>query len=144
MGAGNQDSNRLHVALAGWQGDGAMTRQVDTYNHTVGAMALDYPWWQVIRISPNSFIESDEAYDDWYVTLYEYDPDTGETVVGPLNLNHKVVMRTARQVVDDPQYSDYFRSECRNLIRDADDADFDQPLADALIQVALLGEVKYG
>lgn len=120
-----------------------MTKQIDTYNHMIGSGAILYPWWAIERdSSPESLSVPDNAYDGWEVILWEVDPETGETVSGPHTVNHAVSMRAANSIARDNQWNTSLRAECWNLIRD-DDADFDQPSADVVLQVALFGDTKY-
>lgn len=114
----------------------------DTYDHTIGAGALSFGWW--LGCETTGVSASGDVADDWQATLTAEDGDGDpKTVV----VGHAQIMSAARKIIGDdgvPYVSDTARRQCRALVFDADDADFDAGTGDELLQAAVLGEVVFG
>lgn len=118
----------------------AITAQ-STYDIFIGSGALTHPWYQ--EISDN---KPDEGTDEWSVTFTEFG-DNREPV-GRHTITHKDVMRAVRKISSKDGadlINPEVRKQCRALVFKGPDAvDFDSGMADAVLQVAVFGEVAYG
>lgn len=109
-----------------------------TQDHMLGSGALSWSWWL------NAAVTGADT-PAWEAALTIEDPyEEGKTRTAVVS--HDVVMTTARLIVSDrPQYaSDALVRECRHLLADADEADFDASSANELLQVIVLGKIAYG
>jgi hypothetical protein len=108
----------------------------DTQDHILGSGALGYEWWHAVT-------ETGMDTPDWSAVITADDGDDGEAIA---TVNHSAVMKAARAIMKDkPKYaSDALVRECRNLVFDADNADFDANSADELLQFIVLGEIVFG
>ena len=114
----------------------------DTFDHMLGAGALGYEWWHAVDttgVEPNGY----DATPEWSAKITADNGDGGEVTT---TINHKAVLKAARQVMaSPPKYaSDALVRECRHLIFDADETDFDACSADELLQFMVLGEIVFG
>lgn len=111
----------------------------DTWDHVFGAGALTWDWWLA---SESRGVNGGDVEPDWQVTVTVGEPGDAETAT----VTHARLMTAARRVLRArPRYaSDALVRECRNLVFEADAADFDAASGDELLQVAVLGEVVYG
>jgi hypothetical protein len=117
----------------------------DTVDAFIGSGALSYSWWRVGDFYGTNELTSPE---DWYLVLTEVgdDGEPGESV----RVDHTTVMRAVNKLArtalaDRPRYmAETVIRECRNLISDPDDADFDADSADQVLQFMMFGEVVYG
>jgi hypothetical protein len=120
----------------------------DTNIHFVGSGALSYEWWSVVADTGDA-LGADPA-DDWSVTLQESQEDPEEEPPPAFQLDHKALSKAvntlARLAKDKrPEFmSEETVRQCREFIKDPDDADFDADTADQVIQYALLGKIVYG
>jgi len=108
----------------------------DTQDHMLGAGAFTFSWWRKAVITG-------EDTPDWSATLTIEDGNGGlKTEV----INHHLVLAAARKVIQHkPEYaSNALVRECLNLVFNGDEADFDAPSSDELLQVMTLGEIVYG
>lgn len=126
----------------------------DTFDHVFGSGALSYEWW--LRADYHIDERGKQSADDWAVDVTA-DNGNGGTVT--VMVDHKLIMKTARYVLDNkgklsparpngtqtyPAWSKALERECQRLVLSADDADFDADIADELLQLAVLGEVVFG
>ena len=138
----------------------------DTCDLIMGSGATTYSWYEDIR--DTHLYEAGgagEAFDDWHCTLIMENPEEDGHL--PVTVNHKEVMKWARHVIankgkrllygkqgiwrvqvplntDRRAWSTTLESECRNLIFDVDECDFDADSADELLQLIAYGEVVFG
>ena len=108
----------------------------DTFDHAIGAGALTYSWWLNTK-------SKNVDTPDWEVTLTGGgDGDDEKTAT----VNHAAVLKAARAILKNrPEYaSNALVRECRNLIFDADETDFDAASSDELLQMIVFGEIIYG
>lgn len=114
----------------------------DTYDHMFGSGALSYSWWLDTKTTG---VEGGtwKVSPDWSVEVTADDGNDGRTTV---TVNHAEVMKAARKVLDTPpKYSsDALAQECRHLIFNNDETDFDANSADELLQFIVLGEIVFG
>lgn len=113
----------------------------DTYDHMFGSGATSYSWWLSTKTTG---VDADfKASDDWSVEVSCDNGDEGKTTT---TVTHAAVLKAARKVLDSkPQYaSETLVVECKNLIFDADEADFDAVVGDELLQLIVLGEIVFG
>lgn len=123
----------------------------DTYDHLFCSGALQYDWWYSAGYLG---VSTGELSPEWSVELTADNGDGGETTV---TVNHKLVMKTAKEVLANkgkaltlpsgtsyPAWSLELERNCSALVFDADDADFDADSADELLQLIVLGEVVFG
>lgn len=112
----------------------------DTFDHMIGSGALGYGWWRGVKIAgaPDA-----EATPEWAATITAEDGDGSDKVV---TFGHKEVLAAARKVIESPpEYgSSALLRECKHLIFDADETDFDANSADELLQFIVLGQIIYG
>jgi hypothetical protein len=113
----------------------------DTYDHALGSGALTFSWWRSTRNVRGISRDFDVA-DDWAVEVTAEGGDGNDVTV---TVDHAAVMAAARQVIKEvPKYaSARLAIECRNLVFDADNADFDAAVGDELLQLIVLGELVY-
>jgi hypothetical protein len=114
----------------------------DTFDSLFGSGAMMYSWWidaEFTGIDSGGHIQT----IDWTAKVTADDGNDGETVA---TIDHKAILKAARQVMKArPEYaSDALVRECRNLIFDADELDFDANSADEILQVIVLGEIVFG
>ena len=121
----------------------------DTYDHTFGAGCLEHEWWISVRQTVGSMSDIDQP-GNWEVSVTA---DDGEGTEANKLVNHNVVMQAALAILfakdTDLNGSGRFvsktlREECRNLLYNAENADFDAITSDELLQVAVLGEIIFG
>jgi hypothetical protein len=114
----------------------------DTYDHMFGSGATSYSWWLGTKTTGVD-MTAWKAGDDWSVEVTADDGNDGETTV---TVDHAAVLKAARQVIKaQPQYSsDALLRECKHLIFDNDETDFDANSADELLQVIVLGQIIFG
>ena len=126
----------------------ALTPQ-DTHAHIIGSGALSYSWWY---IKESHHGEGLHAPDDWYVVVLEDDPDDGddgEPGGDPIRFDHKALSKAvntlARTGADHrPLYMTLgVLRECRELIKDPQNADLDADMADQVLQYVAFGKVVY-
>lgn len=127
-------------------------KPADTALSIFGACAQDYDWYAAVK---SDFEHGDDfdAPDDWSYTVTMYNDADAPSMsdVTTVRINHTVIMRTARKIVNRgydtlPDYarpSNACREACKALIFDVDSADFDADTADQVLQLAVLGEVRY-
>jgi hypothetical protein len=114
----------------------------DTYDHMFGSGALSYSWWRGTKTTGVDGATR-RASDDWSIKVTCEDGNDGEITV---TVDHATVLRAARKVIDSPpKYgSSALVQECKHLIFDNDETDFDANSADELLQYICLGEVVFG
>lgn len=112
----------------------------DTYDHMFGSGALSFSWWRGAKIL--SGIKDGIAEPDWAVEVTCENGDGGRTTT---TVNHASVLRAAHKVIQDlPEYaSSALVRECKNLVCDADEIDFDAASGVELLQVICLGDVVF-
>lgn len=124
----------------------------DTFDHVFGSGALQWEWW-LKTVEHN--VSRGDVSADWSVDVTADDGNDSQVTV---KVDHKRVMKTARYVLAHKgqtaprltpgtpyrAWSESLERECSNLIFRADEADFDAPCADELLQLAMLGEVVFG
>jgi hypothetical protein len=107
----------------------------DTWDIVIGCGALDYEWWHNVTTT------GDDT-PAWSATITADNGNGGEVAV---TVDHKAVMRAARMIMTDAEYvNSALRRECKNLIFNADEMDFDAASGDSLLQVMVLGEIVFG
>jgi len=114
----------------------------DTFDHMIGSGALSYEWWHAVDVNgvkANGY----DAEDDWSAVISADNGDGGEATV---TINHAAVLKAARAVIAKPPRfaSDALVRECRHLVFNADETDFDANSADELLQIMVLGEIVFG
>lgn len=118
------------------------TTAQDTYDIFIGSGALDFYWYQEISDDNPREITG----DDWSISFTEYSENGPE---GSHTISHKLVMRAVRRIAskdsDGIAINGEVRKRCMALVFKGPDAvDFDSGMADAVLQVAVFGEVTYG
>lgn len=115
----------------------------DTYDHMFGSGATSYSWWLGTKIVKGVDTQTWNVEPDWEVEVTCDNGDEGKTTT---TVTHAAVLKAARKVLDSkPQYaSETLVVECKNLIFDADEADFDAVVGDELLQLIVLGEIVFG
>jgi hypothetical protein len=122
----------------------------DTYDHVLGAGAFTYSWWRKCETTGLDATGLD-ATDDWSATVTCDDGDGGTKTA---TFGHKDVIRMAARVIAaarsedcQPAFQQISRSlvrDCRALVFNADEADFDAGTSDEMLQLLVLGEVVFG
>lgn len=115
----------------------AITAQ-DTYDIFIGSGALTHPWYQEITD------DNPKITDEWSISFTEEHDGEPE---GQHTLTHKMVMRAVRKIASKDGaelVNTRIRKQCTALVFKGPDAvDFDSGAADAVLQVAVFGEVTY-
>ena len=104
----------------------------DTYDHMFGSGATQYSWWLGTKTTG---VDMDlEGQRRLVGRGHVRDGNDGETTV---TVDHAAVLRAARKVLDSPpKYaSSALVQECKHLMFDNDETDFDANSADELLQV---------
>jgi len=116
----------------------------DTYSIFVGSGALSYPWYEMIAF--NNMGEDIDPLDDWSVT-FELPSEFAENEGKRYTLSHALIMRTVHKIVRGAQkgisLNGEVRKECRAMLRDVEDCDFDAGTADCVLQAAAFDDVIY-
>lgn len=107
----------------------------DTQDHMLGSGALSWDWWR-------NEVTVNADTPDWESVL----TIEGEDENISFTIRHSTIMRIARKIIrNKPEYaSDELVRQCRNLVFNADETDFDASSADELLQVTVFGKVVYG
>jgi hypothetical protein len=130
----------------------------DTADLILGSGATSYEWYlgsKDSRVWTGKTI-GNEVFKDWHITLLMEDPEDSDDHSVEVLLNHKMVMKWARHVVKNKgkeveyrpgrwyrAWSVALEDACAALVFNVDDADFDAPSADELIQLAAYGRVVF-
>lgn len=114
----------------------------DTFDHMIGSGAFSWEWWQNVKVTGTQ-PDGGDATDDWEAEITADDGNDGTVTV---TIGHRDVMKAARAVLaQPPRYaSTLLARECGHLVFNADETDFDAPLADELLQFMVLGEIVFG
>jgi hypothetical protein len=138
---GTCSDNRAEGAqdTEGWKQVKSATPK-DTWDHMFGSGATTYSWWLKLKFTG---VHDGEVEPGWSCELT---CDNGNGGRKTKIVSHVVVMSYARHVMShDIEYiGEATKRECRNLVFDADDVDFDAASADNLLQYIVLGEVVFG
>lgn len=115
----------------------------DTFDHMMGSGAIQWSWWTNLKWNVAPDPGSTNVPDNWECVLTCED---GNYESKSAVINHKEVMKAARFVMsNDIRFMSVItKQECRNLIFDRDEVDFDAGTADELLQYMVLGEVVFG
>lgn len=115
----------------------------ELHDHFIGAGALSYPWW----VQAEENFPGLEVPEDWEITgIIGGSEDEGDTlrpfrITGALLWVVVVAIGSGR--VPGIDYDSNVAVQCRLLETYPDAADFDQGLADIVLQVAVEGTVIY-
>ena len=126
-----------------------MTRHIDTYWAVIGAAPFTWSWWQPMdeRLPEDDpFGDYPRKWINWSVSAAELGDDG--SIVSTHTFTHADIVRACQAILGGIPGHD-FRAEvqanCTELLYgDPDDVDFDADGADAVLQVAAFGEVRYG
>lgn len=114
----------------------------DTFDHVFGSGATSYSWWVTVEGQGDTNMAAVYQPLQWQVLVTA---DDGDGTLKTVLVNHQTVMHAARTIVADDSYANtILRRECRNLVFDADEADFDACSGDVLLQYIVLGGLVYG
>lgn len=118
----------------------------DSEMHIFGAgIPSYYEWWHSFDREREHQAEFPfDAPDDWMYTVVAEDPETdGKTI--RKEIRHSNIMQAARKIIEKGfDANSTIKSECRNLLFDVDAADLDAVIADAVLQVAVYGDIIFG
>jgi hypothetical protein len=114
----------------------------DTYDHIFGSGATSYSWWRGLK-TEDIDLETFKVEDGWSVLVTCEDGNDGRRSVV---VDHHAIMRYARRLISEPpQYAgDAVIRECKHLLFNAEETDFDADSADQLLQFIVLGEIVFG
>lgn len=116
----------------------------DTYSIFIGSGALQYPWYEMIAF--NNVGDDIDPPDNWSVT-FELPREFTENENKRYTLDHASIMRAVHKIVRGVARGVHpnglVRKECRTLLRDVEDCDFDADLADCVLQVVAFNSVNY-
>lgn len=119
----------------------------ETHDHTLGTGALMYDWWLYSDCANH---DCDEADENWQVELVIEDP-IGDGGIGKI-VTHQDIIDAAWRIISEGPAEDHPNEwvnldmirACGTLLFNPDAADFDAPMGDSLLQVAVLGYVPFG
>lgn len=113
----------------------------DTFDHVFGSGATSYSWWVTVEGQGDTDMSDVDQPLAWVVLVTA---EGGDGHLKTAYVTHSTVMHAARLIVADDDYrGSVLREECRNLIFDADEADFDSIAGDSLLQYIVLGGIIY-
>lgn len=126
---------------------GRQATPANTCELIMGSGATSFEWYHGHGAMYLYELGSSTPRDDWSVTLLMEDPEDSDDSLA-VTVNHEAVMQTAQWVVDNQRYrrvqkftgsyeawSETLERQCRNLLDDAGEADFDAASADELLQL---------
>jgi hypothetical protein len=107
----------------------------NTFDHMMGAGALSWSWWA-------SAPAKGAGTPGWKVALTGGYPGEEKTAT----VTYAVVLKAARAVTGNTPEgaSAALVRECRHLIFDAEETDFDAASSDELLQLIVFGKIIYG
>lgn len=116
----------------------------ETFSMFIGSGALSYPWYEEIAF--NNTGDDIDPPDDWSVT-FELPREFAENEGKRYTLNHKLIMRAVHKIVSGQQKginpNGVVRQQCRIMLRDFEDCDFDAGTADCVLQAVAFNDVVY-
>lgn len=116
----------------------------ETFNMFIGSGALSFPWYD--EISFNNTGDDIDPPDNWSVT-FELPREFAENEGKRYTLNHRRIMRTVHMIVRGLQKginpNGEVRQQCRAMLRDVEDCDFDAGTADCVLQATAFNDVVY-
>lgn len=116
----------------------------ETFSMFIGSGALSYPWYEEIAF--NNTGDDIDPPDDWSVT-FELPREFAENEGKRYTLNHKLIMRAVHKIVSGQQKginpNGVVRQQCRIMLRDFEDCDFDAGTADCVLQAVAFDDVVY-
>lgn len=127
-----------------------------SYTHIFGSGALSYSWFRRAKCV-NWDGNYDNVPDNWEVLVTIEDGDADENdrpTRKTVAVNHKNIMAACRKILADREMDEHGFTkkygagnltirECRNMIYDADEVDWDAPLASNLLEIITIGKVTY-
>jgi hypothetical protein len=118
----------------------------DTYAAITQSGFSQLPWCgQVVAHNGEKAGQDEESQGQWLVSVEILNPDADMPPYTTGTLSHDLVMHAARQVLDKPPVfaTASLMRACRHLLSEADNVDLSAAAADALAQVAVLGDIVY-
>lgn len=119
-----------------------------TYENLMGVSGEQWSWWAEWADPYGMYgVGSDTRTvpDDWTVTGKIADPDDpNERITIPFELNHAKILAAVKRLAFMPNVREEVVRECRQLLANADSCDFDADSGDAVLQIAVLGDIVYG
>lgn len=116
----------------------------DTYSLFIGSGALSFPWYEMIAF--NNIGDDIDPPDNWSVT-FELPREFAENEGKRYTLDHASIMRTVHRIVRGNQKginpNGAVRKECRIMLKDVEDCDFDAGTADCVLQAVAFDDVPY-
>lgn len=115
----------------------------DTFSIFIGSGALSYPWYEMIAF--NNTGDDIDPPDNWSVTFElprEFEENEGQRYT----LDHASIMRTVHKIVRGYQQgvgNGETRKQCRAMLNDVEDCDFDANSADCVLQAVAFNDVVY-
>lgn len=118
----------------------------DTYAAITRSGFNQLPWWgQIVAHNGETDGQTEDSQGQWLVSVEILNPDADMPPYTTGTLSHDLVMHAARQVLDNPPSfaTASLMRACRHLLSEADNLDLSAAAADALAQVAVLGDIVY-
>jgi hypothetical protein len=121
----------------------------DTADMIMGSGFDQFSWWRGVD-RWHVWDDNTEPFADWYACLLAEDTEDEDRDVR-VDINHRIVMRAARKIasmgadeMERKYISNACQRECRHLVFNPDECDFDAATADELVQYIAYGRVVCG
>lgn len=114
-----------------------------TYATLMGVSAESYGHWRRWNdpYDISFFVDNAPVPDDWKVTGEIEAPDIENKTI-TFEITHEKIVRAAKEIASKPWRTKFVR-ECRQLLANPEDCDFDASSGDSLLQYVIFGDIVY-
>lgn len=115
----------------------------DTFSIFIGSGALSFPWYESVAFHNTG--DDIDPPDNWSVT-FELPREYAENESKTYTLDHASIMRVVHKIVRGRQAgitNGETRKQCRAMLKDVEDCDFDACSADCVLQAVAFNDVVY-
>lgn len=114
-----------------------------TYQYLMGVSAESWDWWVKWEdpYDVSFFVDNVPVPNDWKVTgeIEAPGPEAGTT---RFEITHEKIVRAAKEIAARYWHPELVK-QCRMLLADADECDFDAGTGDSLLQYVVFGDIVY-